>query len=490
VLLQGDGLWFDEINGIRISSYDILTLMQWLKFEFSPPLFYLLLHFWIKIVGFAPLLLRVFPFMWGVIGVYVTGVVVMDIYKRKGVALLTAVMVALSPLMVRYSVEVRMYSLLYVMFLVQVMLFFRILRSPSRKYIVLLSFVTVIALGLHHSILFLFMVEVIWALLFYRRELLEHLSYWLLVVVGVTVLYLPVLILTTRYQLFRIGGSGLDYTEFVERNSVVEFYFSLVKTSFFGDTNPILGSITIILVVVLGLMVTKKKWFVRESYKTLLFFIFLSIIPTMFLYVRSGNLGIIRYFLPSVLSVYVIFAMLIENINHHFIKVIVIFCFLISIIGGTFAYYSFRSTVISRHVDKVALFVSRKANRDDVVLLSTPSFKFIFEWYYTGEAKVMVLDPGAWIGINGEVDDQLVLSRGGQQIVTEDNVYLLSGLVSPYKRVWFIDFDRAADPYNIQFNFLLGEYPTVKYVAWDDIQNNTLPGEEIPSFSAVKVFEK
>ena len=90
----------------------------------------------------------------------------------------------------------------------------------------------------------------------------------------------------------------------------------------------------------------------------------------------------------------------------------------------------------------------------------------------------------------GEVDDQLVLSRGGQQIVTEDNVYLLSGLVSPYKRVWFIDFDRAADPYNIQFNFLLGEYPTVKYVAWDDIQNNTLPGEEIPSFSAVKVFEK
>ena len=115
-LWPGSPLWLDEAQAVAISSLALPELLEALRQDGAPPLYYLVLHAWIRLVGTGTtavrmlsscLALAALPLAWRAGGL-VGG-------RRAAVAAL--VLFSTSPFALRYATEARMYALVVLLVL-------------------------------------------------------------------------------------------------------------------------------------------------------------------------------------------------------------------------------------------------------------------------------------------------------------------------------------------------------------------------------------
>ncbi len=126
------GLWLDESNSVLIASQDVSGIVQRLRLDSSPILYYLLLHIWIRIFGMGPVGVKSLSVLCGTLLIPATYLLGREISGRR-VGLWAAGLVTIAPAAVYYSRETRMYSLLP---LLTVLLFWcalRFLSSGNRR---------------------------------------------------------------------------------------------------------------------------------------------------------------------------------------------------------------------------------------------------------------------------------------------------------------------------------------------------------------------
>jgi mannosyltransferase len=108
-------LWLDEALSVNIARLPLSDLRAALKIDGAPPLYYVLLHFWIELFGSGDVAVRSLSALFSIASLplaYLAG-------KRLGgrsVGWWAVLILAASPYAVRYATETRMYAL--VMFLV------------------------------------------------------------------------------------------------------------------------------------------------------------------------------------------------------------------------------------------------------------------------------------------------------------------------------------------------------------------------------------
>jgi len=111
-LLSSKGMWLDETFSVWLANHSVLDMMQWIvKIDQHPPLYYLLLHYWISLNGDTPYDVRLFSVLFGTVTIpviYLIGKRISD----SVVGLAAAVFLALSLFNIYYSQETRMYTLL------------------------------------------------------------------------------------------------------------------------------------------------------------------------------------------------------------------------------------------------------------------------------------------------------------------------------------------------------------------------------------------
>jgi mannosyltransferase len=112
LLLGSKGMWLDETFSVWVASHSVVDMLQWIvKIDPHPPLYYLLLHYWIAHYGNQPYYVRLFSALFGtatipiiyLIGKRISGVVV---------GLAAAVILALSLFNIYFAQETRMYTFL------------------------------------------------------------------------------------------------------------------------------------------------------------------------------------------------------------------------------------------------------------------------------------------------------------------------------------------------------------------------------------------
>ncbi|MDO8609378.1 MAG: glycosyltransferase family 39 protein [bacterium] len=116
-------LWLDEATTAKVvlnfNYLDIITKFS--PFDFHPPLYYLFMKFWTSIVGYSEIVLRMPSVLFSVL----TGFVIYKIgklLKNEKAGFWAAVFFLLNPLIIYYSQEARMYSM--VTFFVSCMIYF------------------------------------------------------------------------------------------------------------------------------------------------------------------------------------------------------------------------------------------------------------------------------------------------------------------------------------------------------------------------------
>jgi mannosyltransferase len=125
--LTAQSLWRDEVDALRFSQEPATTLVRnFVSPGWNGPLYYVLLRFWVALVGHSEFALRYFSLCWGVLGVALTFRLGRAWFSQR-IGGLAALLMACSPYMVWYSQETKMYSLLCATVLLALLIFRRAL---------------------------------------------------------------------------------------------------------------------------------------------------------------------------------------------------------------------------------------------------------------------------------------------------------------------------------------------------------------------------
>lgn len=188
--LDFQSLWRDEADAILFAEKGPLGLLPWfIEPGQNGPLYYLLLSFWITLVGRSEFGVRFFSLFWGVLLVpliYQVG----RRWLECRVALLAALLAGLSPYLVWYSQEAKMYSLLAFLSLLSVHLY--LLALERNRWYLWLAYLLTTGLSMYIHILAVLLVpfEALFYLISWPRY--RGASRAWLIAMGILVLpYLP-----------------------------------------------------------------------------------------------------------------------------------------------------------------------------------------------------------------------------------------------------------------------------------------------------------
>lgn len=128
--LGAESAWIDEAYSIALSAHPIPEIIQGTVADQHPPLYYLVLHFWMRF-GSGAFFARFLSLLIGVFNV----AQVMQLGRRIGSAtagLVAGLLLAVAPMHIWYSQEARMYILLALLTTASTVEFERCLRSKGR----------------------------------------------------------------------------------------------------------------------------------------------------------------------------------------------------------------------------------------------------------------------------------------------------------------------------------------------------------------------
>src|SRR5438477_307808 len=125
-------LWFDEIFSVHAAEHSWSTIFPFVAQDLiHPPLYYLLLKGWIALGGESFFWLRTLSVLIAAVGL-IPFLLLCKIFKlRSGAILLSVFLIAVNGPLIKYSQEVRMYSLMMCLSLFSFWLFARFVRQGN-----------------------------------------------------------------------------------------------------------------------------------------------------------------------------------------------------------------------------------------------------------------------------------------------------------------------------------------------------------------------
>lgn len=112
LLYLTQSLWRDEAFSVWIAQDSLGQLIQRTSGDFNPPLYYILLHFWLQVFGKSEIALRSLSVVFFIIFLGVVYVFAKKLFKTKQDDVFTTLFMALNPMLLYFAFELRMYSLL------------------------------------------------------------------------------------------------------------------------------------------------------------------------------------------------------------------------------------------------------------------------------------------------------------------------------------------------------------------------------------------
>lgn len=147
--VQRSPLWLDEALSVNISKLSVSGLLDALRHDGHPPLYYLILHYWMRLVGEGDVAVRALSGIISVATLPLAWVAGRRLAGRAG-GRWALVVVALSPYCVRYGTEARMYSLVMLLVLAGYLLVGDALDRPTPVRLVAIALLSGLLLLSHY----------------------------------------------------------------------------------------------------------------------------------------------------------------------------------------------------------------------------------------------------------------------------------------------------------------------------------------------------
>jgi mannosyltransferase len=150
----GGQFWMDEGIAVGISSHSLSAIPGILRYDGSPPLYYLILHIWMSWFGNGEAATHWLSMLFAELTVPVAYWAGIGITRSRRTALTCATLFAFNGFLDYYSVETRMYTLMTLLGLLATVGFIRGFVFRERRYVILFAVAEALMLYTHNWALF------------------------------------------------------------------------------------------------------------------------------------------------------------------------------------------------------------------------------------------------------------------------------------------------------------------------------------------------
>lgn len=163
-------LWLDEAQTVEIARRSVSGLLSALRHDGSPPLYYVLLHGWMKVFGTSTFAVRALSGLFAVAALPLMFRAARHLGASRRDAWVATLVLATSPFAVRYATETRMYSLVVLLWLLAFFAFRRVWLDGGAGWIVAAALSTAALFLTQYWSLFLAVAVGVAALVVVRRQ--------------------------------------------------------------------------------------------------------------------------------------------------------------------------------------------------------------------------------------------------------------------------------------------------------------------------------
>lgn len=193
VSLEAQGVWRDEVDQWRFAYQSASELISnFFRPGWNGPLYSPVLRGWIELAGDSVFAMRLLSVFWGVLGVAVAAALVRRVAGGR-TSMVTSLLMALSPYMIWYAQEIKMYTWVPLLVLLAIYGLERACERPRLSWWLLVLGTTTLAIYSHILAALLIPVLVLWFTLHPSRDPRAWVG-GAAVLAGLTLPYLPLLI--------------------------------------------------------------------------------------------------------------------------------------------------------------------------------------------------------------------------------------------------------------------------------------------------------
>ena len=312
VTITKSSIWFDEAFGIYLTHYNFLDIARYTATDVHPPFYYWLLKIWSAFFGTTEVAYRSLSLVFGASAISFGYVLVRRLFGRKA-AWVSLLLLVLSPMLIRYGQEARMYTLAATITLAATFTLTFAVKSKRRLPWVIYGILVALGMWTHYFTALVWISHWIWRTVTIwqsgkRRKDFKRAFFtknWILAHIIAIAIFLPwipcMLIQLSVIQVagFWIGAVGSDtLTSYL--TNVLFYEDHDVAPGWYGAALFIIVLMLIVFGIKLYKTLNKNK---RQGY---LLIIFLAFVPVLLLAAASlpplRSSFVERYMLPSVIG--------------------------------------------------------------------------------------------------------------------------------------------------------------------------------------------
>ena len=276
---MSQSVWFDEAYSITLAKRPIGELVHLTAIDVHPPVYYLFLHFWGGLFGFGELSLR----LSSVIPMFFAIILMAILLKRlfnKPFAGFATLLLCLSPMLIRYGFEIRMYAMATMLAVLAtiVLVLIEAEKNAKRRHLLQFAYATLVALGmltLYYTIVIWLthFAYLIWQTVKSKKSILRQ-EFWMMYILAV-LLFTPWLFVAIKQ--FTNGALAQISEPMTVNNLLGVFSFNLLYKPIW-QLDQIFGLLILGFINLFGVLLAKK---IKNKQKNTSFLIFMAAGPLL-----------------------------------------------------------------------------------------------------------------------------------------------------------------------------------------------------------------
>lgn len=370
IYISSQSISHDEPFTVYHAQFDLWHLINYLENYNNPPLFEIILHFWIQLFGISAFSVRILPMLFSSFSVYFIYKTGNEFFEKKA-GLVSGLLYTFSTMQIWYAHDCRVYSLFLLLTVVSFYLFFKLLKEErlSRSATFFFVLVNILILYAHYFGAIVLFLEGVIVLLFYlknRSVLLIFLKTLFFVVIG----YTPQLIvLSQRFVTSAKNGTWLKPPSGFESIYNMIWSFSNV---------PVVAVLSIVILVAFAVKLFLVRKTVHDPFVKYVAIWFFFPFVIMFFVSYKIPMFLDRYLIFITPAFYLLLALAIAylfNKKAFYLTAAIV-------LTGAFAFSASLNPDKKRLVKDVVEFIRSKKDSNTIVLVCSPEFMTNFVYYY------------------------------------------------------------------------------------------------------------